>query len=181
MTDTNQTGVTYTTTLPLSWREEGTIAPGKIEQWQHANISLLHALATIEAIPGDREKELGPAAKAYEQLEAKVGVMLEMLGRLLAERMETPPEHSIILRANSLEWLDTSAPEAGREIVIFLYLSPKLPQPLTLTASVQSCTLEGDSTRVQCVLTHLNAELTDWLERTVFRYHRRAVHQMQAH
>lgn len=181
MTDTKQTGIAYIATLPLSWREAGTIAPGKIEHWQHANISLLHALATVEAMPGDREKELGPAAKAYEQLEAKVDVMLEMLGRLLAERMETPPEHPIILRANSLEWLDTNAPEPGREIVICLYLSPKLPQPLTLTASVQSCAQEGDSTRVHSAFTHLNAELTDWLERTVFRYHRRAVHHMQAH
>lgn len=178
---TNQTGVAYTTTLPLSWREAVNIAPGETERWQHANISLLHALATVEAMPADREKELGLAAKAYERLETKVDVMLDMLGRLLAERIEIPPEHLIILRANGLEWLDMNAPETGSEIVICLYLSPKLPQPLTLTASVQSCAQEGDSTRVQCVFTHLNAEITEWLERTVFRYHRRSVHHMQAH
>lgn len=181
MTDTKQTGVSYTATLPLSWHEAGTIAPGKIEHWQHANIALLHALATIEVVPTDREKELGPAAKAYERLEAKVDVMLDMLGRLLAERIETPPEHPITLRANGLEWLDTTAPVPGREIVICLYLSPKLPQSLTLIANVQSCVQEGGSTRVQCVFTHLNTELTEWLERTVFRYHRRAVHHMQSH
>jgi hypothetical protein len=80
-----------------------------------------------------------------------------------------------------LEWLDTNAPEPGREIIIYLYLSPKLPQPLTLTAIVQSCVAEGDTSRVQATFSHLNTELTDWLERTVFRYHRRAIHQMQAH
>lgn len=181
MTDTKHNGVSYTATLPLSWREASAITPGKIEHWQHANITLLHTLATVEAMPGDREKELGPAAKAYERLEAKVDVMLDMLGQLLAERTETPPEHPLTLRANGLEWLDTNAPETGIEVVVSLYLSPKLPQPLTLTASVQSCVQEGDSTRVQSAFTHLNAELTEWLERTVFRYHRRAVHHMQAH
>lgn len=181
MKATKKTGVSYTTTLPLSWREAGSLAPGKIEHWQHANISLLHALAMVEAMPGDWEKELGLAAKAYERLEAKVDVMLDMLGRLLAERIETPPEHLLILRANGLEWLDTNPPEPGREIIIYLYLSPKLPQPLTLTAIVQSCVAEGDTSRVQTTFSHLNTELTDWLERTVFRYHRRAIHQMQAH
>ncbi len=181
MTTRKFPGVSYTTTLPLSWRDAGSIAPSKIEHWQHTNLALLHALATIESIPGDRENELGPAAKAYERLEAKVDVMLDMLGRLLAERIEIPPEHALTLRADGLEWLDRSAPAAGSEVVISLYLSPKLPQPLSLTASVQSCTQEDDATRVHCVFTHLNAELTDWLERTVFRYHRRAVHQMQAH
>ena len=180
MKDTKQAGVSYTATLPLSWYEAGTMASGKIEHWQHVNISLLHALATVEAMAGDREKELGLAAKAYERLEAKVDVMLDMLGRLLAERTETPPEHPLTLWANGLDWLDKNVPEVGHEIVICLYLSQKLPQPLMLTASVQSCVQEGDSTRVQCVFTHLNAELTEWLERTVFRYHRRAVHHMQA-
>lgn len=177
MTQNEAPGVAYSALLPLVWQPADSLAPAQLSAWQQSNIDLLRALATIETVAGDREKELGAAGKAYERLEAKLDVVLDMLSLLLAERRELPPQQQLILRASGLEWYTEQAPAASDAGLLTLYLSPKLPQPLILSARIVACTPAGTGQRVQAEFTHLSEELSDWLERTVFRYHRRAVQQ----
>ena len=133
-----QPGVCYSATLPLSWSLAKDVTPTQLDYWRHANVSMLRALAHIESLPGDLEKDLGTAAKAYERLEAKLDVVMDMLGRLLAQGLVQPAPHSLTLWPDAVAWLDHAAPALRSEIQIALYLSPKLPQPLNLMAHVDS-------------------------------------------
>lgn len=178
---TNQSepqGVFYAAELPLSWIALSRLQPVQAEQWQHDAVALLRALAVIEAPVAEAERDVSSiAGKAMERLEAKVDMALNLMIQLVRQQHELPESHPVILRAGTVEWTDTAAPEAGQLILISLHLSPKLPQPLLIPATVAAVTHRENGARVQAKFTHMNPDMEEWLERTLFRFHRRSIQQ----
>ncbi len=166
-------GVAFQADHPFSWDPLPETAPHEVAAWMHTNTVLLRALATLEAAipPTEPDADLpGPASRALERLEAKTDLVLELLGVLLCSRAEALPPRPATLSATSLEWDDSAGPENGSLILIRLAISPALPHPLRLPARV-----ERQGTTVRASFAHLTDEALDWLERTVFRRHRRQI------
>ncbi len=178
---TNQSepqGVFHAADLPLSWTPLGQTQPAQMEQWQQQDIALLRALSVIEMPVSELDRDTASAAgKAMERLEAKLDLTLSLMMQLAREQIGLPPCCAAILRAGSVEWIDQSAPEPGQMLLISLHISPKLPQPLTLPASVTATEVREQGIRVTADFIHLNEELAEWLERTLFRFHRRRIQQ----
>lgn len=167
-------GISFQADLPLEWRPLGDAERGAAEIWMHANVVLLRALSTIEAQPSvtDYESEPGsPTGRVLERLEAKVDLALTLLGRLLGQEQPAPRPVSLTLSAQAVEWKSDSLPPAGSPVLITLHISPRLPQPLRLAAIVK----RSGQGSAEAVFTRLEGEMQDWLERTVFRQHRRHI------
>lgn len=159
----------------------GQCQTAQAEQWQHQGVALLRALSVIEMPVSELDRDTASAAgKAMERLEAKLDLTLSLMMQLAREQIGLPPARAVILRADSAEWIDQSAPEAGQMLLISLHISPKLPQPLTLPARVTATEQRDQGTRVKADFIQLNEELADWLERTLFRFHRRSIQQGHA-
>lgn len=179
---TNQSepqGVFYAAELPLSWTAISHLQPVQAEQWQHNAVTLLRALAVIETPVAEADRDTSSVTgKCMERLEAKLDLALNMMMQLTRQLAELPTPHPVILRASTVEWTGGSVPESGQLILISLHLSPKLPQALLLPATVATveCSANG-STTVMAKFSHLNQEAEDWLERTLFRFHRRSIQQ----
>lgn len=174
-------GVAYAAELPLHWAPLHSVQPAQAEQWLHQTAALLRALAVIETPLSDSERDLSsPHGKAMERLEAKLDLALSLMMQLAREQTELPAPHPAVLRARSLEWSGEPAPEPGSLIVIFLHVSPKLPHALTLPAQVIAVEPRDGGVRIRANFTHLNQEVEEWLERTVFRFHRRAIQQQHS-
>ncbi len=178
---TNQSepqGVYYAADLPLSWAALNHLSPAQTEQWQHDAVALLRTLAVFETPVAEADRDLASAAgKSMERLEAKLDLALNMIMQLARQQTELPTPHPVILRADTVEWSDAAAPQAGQSILISLHLSPRLPQPLLVPATVTMLQSMENGTRVQAKFTHLNQEMEEWLERTLFRFHRRSIQQ----
>lgn len=174
---TEQDGIFFEGTLPLSWSPITRPIPAfTLDEWMHTNVAILRALSTMEAVPTDKENELGTvAAKAIERLEAKIDLSLNLLASLLAQKIDFPEAVTTKLSANGIEWLSSEAPALGTDIVLSLYLSHKIPQQLVFPAKVTHAEMTPEGQRTRAVFLDLDEEMKDWLERTVFRYHRRAI------
>jgi hypothetical protein len=160
--------------LPLAWRPLPAATPRAVENWMHTNAVLLRALATLETQPpaSDYENETGNAlGRVLERLEAKTDLALSLLGRLLDANGAAAEPRPVRLGALGIEWPAGGDIAPGTPLLVSLHLSPRLPYPLELPVSVQHCA----NGNVQAAFTHLDDETRDWLERTVFRYHRRAI------
>lgn len=174
-----QDGVFLEGKLPLSWVAASGFDAGQLERWMHANAALLRALAVLDSSAAETERDAPtPAGKAIERLEAKTDLTLALVIQLLGQQTVLPPAHATILRADSIEWLTEQPPSDGGTIAVSLYLSPKLPLPLVLPASVTTVAGTPAGTRVRARLSGLDEDVQDWLERTLFRHHRRAVQKM---
>lgn len=172
-------GVFYAANLPLGWTTLGSTQPAQNEQWQYAGAALLRALAVLETPVPEAERDISSASgKAMERLEAKLDLTLSLMTQLALLQAELPPLHHVVLRANSLEWLGEKVPAEQQRILLSLHISPKLPQPLILPATVTGVALQDNGvSRVRADFAGLSEEMEEWLERTVFRFHRRGIQQ----
>lgn len=173
-----QDGVSFHATLPLIWRTKSAPSDDEITVWMYDNVTLLRALATIEAFQPENEVESATGTgKALQRLEFKIDLTLNLMAKLLTQSIVLPPAHPVFLSADGMEWIcGEHTPMQGEDILISTFISPKLPQPLVLPAKVAAVRKEECGTRIYATFTHLNEEARDWLSRTVFRNHRRAIH-----
>lgn len=175
----SQDGVSYFTVIPLSWRTEAEASDDDVAVWMHGNVTLLRALATIEAMQPEIEGDAGSAvSKVLERLEFKIDLTLNLVAKLLTQHAVLPAACPVFVSTEGMEWICKEAATVGDDIVISAYISPKLPQPLILPAKIKAVQQEPGGTRVYATFTHLSEEAQDWISRTVFRYHRRAVQQL---
>lgn len=171
-------GIFYAADLPLNWTTLSDHQPMQTEQWQHEAVALLRALAVIEAPIAEADRDISSAAgKAMERLEAKVDMALSLIMQLAHQQRKLPEAHPVILRANSVEWTDASAPDKDQFILLSLYLSPRLPQPLLLPATVAAVAHHENGAHIRAKFIALDQEMEEWLERTLFRFHRRSIQQ----
>jgi hypothetical protein len=169
--DTNHPdGVACQLHLPMQWQAAGGLPPPQLERLMQVNAALLHTHAFLDTpAPAD-------AAAPTARLEAKVDLALALLGKLLDASAALPPAQPLTLSAHAAEWLNPSDPGAAPSILLSLWLSPQLPQPLTLPAHIRSASKEGGLWRVRAEFHDLSESVQEYLTRTVFRYHRRALH-----
>ena len=167
---TSENGFGYQAKLPLSWQKVEQFSDVDLDRWMHANAVFLRALAVLET-------PLPEADKAMERLEAKVDLSLFLLTQLLSQHTPMPSPRPLSLNAQNMEWTDDQSPEVESCVLARLYLSPRLPQPLILPLTVLSISTMESGFRIHACLSHLSEEVQDWLERTLFRYHRRAIQQ----
>jgi hypothetical protein len=172
----SQEGVSYFTIMPLSWRLEAEPSADDIAVWMYGDVTLLRALATIESMQSELDGEMGSGVgKVLERLEFKIDLTLSLVAKLLTQNASQPTTCPAFVSAEGMEWISKEAATEGDDIIISAYLSPKLPQPLLLPAKIKAVQQEPGGTRIYATFTHLSEEAQDWLSRTVFRYHRRAI------
>lgn len=172
-------GVFYAADLPLSWTLLSRLQPAQSEQWQYDGAALLRALAVLETPVTEMERDTSSASgKAMERLEAKLDLALSLMTQLARQQAEYPPLHRVVLRARTLEWLGETVPSAQQLVLVSLHISPKLPHALILPATVTGVEPQDNgASRVQAEFADLSEEMEDWLERTLFRFHRRSIQQ----
>lgn len=177
MIEESSSGVRLSAQLPLTWRETANILSSyERDKCMHSNVKLMQLLALIEGTPPITELEFEPGViSALERLEGKIDLALELLTRLIAHQFPLPPSVPVVLGAAWIEWDTVFVPAQQQNIEISLYLSPKLTQPLLLPARVAWTREANGGFRVHADFFELTAETQEWLERTLFRYHRRAI------
>ncbi|MFC4161563.1 PilZ domain-containing protein [Chitinimonas lacunae] len=159
--------------LPLSW------LPSATPTLAGDAITLLRALAIIDQLPVRHDDEQD---ERWRELEARVDLCLLMLGRLLARDGAAPESTTTALSGSQVSWLSADPPAPGSVGVLALYLSQALPLPLYLDARVTevAAVVEG-RWQVEAQFLIEAEELQDWLDKTVFRYHRREISQRKKH
>ncbi|MFM9913527.1 MAG: PilZ domain-containing protein [Methylophilaceae bacterium] len=169
-------GIALEAVLPLSWAMRQIMSQANIEVQRQSNISLLRSLASIEAMAPERELEDEATQKALERMESKLDIVMLLLAKLAGASGLLPTEKPIALKVDSLTWLEhENAPTVGQSVLVSVYLNPRLPQPLLLSAQVRDLQTKHDGTHVEVTLEDTGDELQEWLTRTIFRYHRRQV------
>jgi hypothetical protein len=158
--------------LPLEWQPKSNLTQGNIELQKQGNLALLRALSSIEVTTPERDAHAEAIEKSIERVESKLDVLLLLVARMASGSIVLPAEKPVTLDTRHLAWDESgSLPTVGSALLVNLYLNPRLPQPLQLVVKVESIA----GTQVVAVLEPLGDDLEEWLTRTIFRYHRRAL------
>ena len=169
---TTKAGLEYRALLPLAW-QDGQPSPQQISDWMRENVTALHAIAALEGPTHERELDRTAGVDyTAARLEAKMDLLMQWVGKLLLAQHPLPPATEVLLGAKSISWKCPIALKPGQFGVLSIYLAPRLPMPLIFPVQIQTCA----AGQAQAQLLHMSEEAQDSLDRTLFRYHRRALH-----
>ncbi|PHV13110.1 PilZ domain-containing protein [Chitinimonas sp. BJB300] len=139
-------------------------------------VLLLRVLALLEAVPSNYNEDDSAETLRWQGLEARVDLCLLLLGQLLLRDGVLPQVCAIELSGEGACWTHPQLLRVGERGTLALYLSPRIPQPLLLPASLTDVQAkEGGSCLVQAKFELGDIELQDWLDKTIFRRHRREI------
>lgn len=172
-------GVYYQNEMPVGWQVGMPPSATILHEWMHANAVALSALANMEIQSSTRETEFGnDLEKKLNRVEAKLDLALNLLSSLIARKTPKPESYPVTLSAAAIEWVSRDATPTAGNIIVALFIDPRLPQPLMLPAAVRESVTTNSGTRTTADFTHLSEEVEESLERTVFRNHRRHIQSM---
>lgn len=122
--------------------------------------------------PGDERDESAPELARIEQ---RLNLVIELLGQVLSRSLDLPAVAPCLLSREIFEWSDQQAPAAGEWVRLAVFLHAHYPKPLVLFGQVTQVVPRAGTSRVTVQLAQLDPPVGDWLDRLIFRAHRRRV------
>lgn len=138
------------------------------------NLLLIRVLALMDVLSADPNAD-DEAAIHRLAIEARLDLCLMLLGRLLAQQQPLPASRRVMLSGEDASWLHEAPLPVGEVGGLALYLIPNVPEPLRLPARVSACIQKETGWQVTVAFCIDDPLLQDWLDKTVFRRHRREI------
>ncbi len=172
-------GLSYEDIMPLEWRRLGTEPDHTyLAHLNEANEDTLRMLAIMDERSVEKNEEGTTLAAEIIRLETKVNLLLDMVGQILTNHLLLPDQIPVRLGASGVEFAHTKPPKVDDRIVITLYLHQRYPRPLEIAGHVVSVDDTGQGAYwVKARFEGLSTSVEDWLEKFIFRRHRRLIAQ----
>lgn len=151
--------------MPLRWNARQEPASDmELQGINQANSSLFQALAVIDESALPDLQDHGALGQELMRLDAKLNLILSMVGQLLSQQSDLPPPSELVLTASSLRLPGMEVPDGAGLAEVYLHPGIAMPLVLPVTFTGGSGLIHG-----------LAADVQNALERYLFRQHRRAV------
>jgi hypothetical protein len=169
-------GLSFEASLPFAWRVLDAVPDAAhLAYWNEYNEAALRSMAALDEYTNQPPEEYTTQGHDLARLEFKVNLMLDLIGQLLAQQMLLPDAVWLKVGARGIEWASPQAPALGEPLLLQLYLTPSYPRPLELPATVVKCDTLTVGARCTAVFVGCSELVQDWLEKLIFRHHRRRV------
>lgn len=161
--------------LPLAYKVVDALPEGNHHlSLQMSNEETLHAIMMVEDAPKENLDDNSAEAQDILRLEYKVNIMFDLLAGLYQREIELPISTDVVLRSDALQWQSTDSIPVGSSVMVDLHISRKYPKPITLPGTITAA--KDENGLLTMTFDDLVGERTrDWIDKFIFRYHRRAV------
>lgn len=167
-------------TAPLPFKTEPLPDENMIAVWNNTNSTLLRAFYYLDTIELASETKEQPSVldKTIERLEAKVDLSMQLMSMLVYQQTALPAPQTVSFFADRLCWqTDNRAFSLGQSLILTVYISGKIPLPLTLASKIIKINpIDAQNCEITAQFIGLDENTQDWLDRTIFRFHRREIY-----
>jgi len=169
--------LTIDATVPVSISESGSAPEAS---------TTLQVLRALNLLTLGHRSELAEAQNPdaghdIARLEAKIDMLIAMVGALVTDHSGLPAPRPVRFNAESLEVNLDRAFAIGARVVVALYPNPDLPRPLILPGTVDgACQRDDGSHDITLTYSVDNPQLRDEFERYVFLCHRQSLGRQAA-
>ena len=174
----SETGPVYSDTVPLKWKVlKDTPDAAHLVQMNESTEEILRIFYVLDEYHAEPEDEHNPLAQELKRIDFKVNLVLDLVGQILSNSLSIPAPVDMQLSAQGIAWLNTKAPDVGDLIHMEIYLKPKFPRPINMYARVKSTDPVQTNLRIEAHFEYMSEQVSNWLEKIVFRQHRRMIAQ----
>lgn len=112
-----------------------------------------------------------------QRLEQRLNLVIDLLAQVLSRDLQLPLPVQCELSRDAVEWAGESLPAVGAFVKLSLFLNPNYPRPLIVYGRVEHLDNQADRRAARVVLSGLPETVGEWLDRLIFRDHRRRIAQ----
>ena len=170
--------VSFRTELPLCWQgSQPQLDEGQLAGLNERNLALLRAVNALEDHHGEGAEGGQLPAPEIHRLEAKLDLLLTLVGQLRMSSQLLPPSVSIQLAAAGVAWWphEAVAAEVDDTGLLEIYLGAYVAQPLSLPVRILVHEIRDEREVVLAGFEDLSQQVAEALDKFVFRHHRRAI------
>lgn len=168
--------------FPLHWER---VSPTQLEQERDSvrdsNETTLRNYYLLDERTQEPADDRDESAPELVRIEQRLNLVIELLGQVLSHSLNLPSAAPCLLSRKSFEWSASVAPSPGECVRLALFLHAHYPKPLVLFGQVTQVVRNADTSRVTVQLAQLSESVGDWLDRLIFRAHRRRVALTRRH
>lgn len=177
----------YIDEVALSWEVLATdLTEIELAHDNESNENLLKVTGSFAEHIADSE-EFAELIPEFVRLDQKLNLVLEFLGVLLTRDLDLPGKRLVNMspKGISISLQDAELiPKPGTLVEICLYIQPDLPKPLKLIGEVVDTMTGSDAEHgppaMNILFTGVSLTVEEWIEKFIFRHHRRFVAQQRS-
>ncbi|MFP4209582.1 MAG: PilZ domain-containing protein [Wenzhouxiangella sp.] len=175
--------IDYEDRLVVAWEADEAADERDMERLESSNLAVLQGVSAVEEGVSHRLREEQPELyQEIERLNARLDLLVDMVGRLLAEHREQAPARRVRLAVEKMTFVAQPGEAApGQRGRLCLHLHASVPEPLRLPGQLVSEHLDEAGRRwVDFQPFAMSGRLRDALGQLVFRHHRRMIAEQRS-
>lgn len=165
--------------LPVGWSPVENDPPeADLVGLSESNATLLRLFTILDEYASEPVDGNQDMQQAFARLDAKLSLVLELVGEVLARQLELPPPSQLALSELGVQWIESSPktlPAPGQRAYVDLYLKPDFPRPLRFFTQLAVNGRTERGVRFVARFRGLSEEVRDGLAKLIFRHHRRMI------
>lgn len=153
--------------LPAAWRPALSFSANELASFNDNNLTLFNALSLMDMSHTTESEDNSSLHADFVRLETKLGLMMSMLSRLMAQHQLVPSLAQVTIADRYARWHQDAPWQVGDVGVLELYIDVTVAVPLQLPAKINA---EGEA-----IYEGLSTACLNGLEKFLFRQHRRSI------
>jgi hypothetical protein len=169
-------GLSYSDNISVAWRPvDYPLDKTHLARVNASNEEFLRAVSVIDdGVAKEAPEVAGPVGQEISRLDLKVNILLDLVSTLIYHQLDIPETSPVRVSPAGVAWRG-NVPEPGSKIFLELYIQRGLPKPLCCYGEVVSTADEYAAGKARVRFVGLTGAALSWLEKLIFRHHRREV------
>ncbi|APZ42999.1 PilZ domain-containing protein [Acidihalobacter ferrooxydans] len=172
--------IVYRGRLPLMWTSaQAEPTQADLATMNETNATLLKVFLALDEMPTESADGNSELQQAYFRLDAKLNLLLDLIGEMLTRQKALPAVHDFALSELGLVWFEKNAQtrpaEGGENAYVELYLKPDFPRPVRFFTRLGIKAASDQGVQLAGRFSGMSEEVRDALAKLIFRQHRRMV------
>lgn len=169
-------GLVYEDNLAVSWQpRDGQPDPLHLALVCESNEAFLRAVSAFGEFAKEASEDSSELMQELVRLDLKLNLILDLVGQVVYKQLDIPGFSAVKLYSRGIEWRGGNVPEPGKAVAVQIFIQRGVPKPLSFYGDVVSSDAEYRQGIAKVAFFGVSQAVEDWLEKFIFRQHRRAV------
>ena len=169
-------GLSFTDNISLAWKlVDHALDENHLALVNESNEAFLRAVTAIGEFARDVSDDEPDISQEMARLDAKLNLLLDLVSQLIYAQLEIPQITRVTLSSSDIEWRGDHVPQPGATVFLQVYIQRGTPKPLCFYGTVTSTAQECAAGRARVRYLGLCGSAQAWLDKLIFRHHRREV------
>ncbi|MEZ5569422.1 MAG: PilZ domain-containing protein [Halioglobus sp.] len=169
-------GLAFTDDISIAWRPvEQVPDEARLAIVNESNESFLRAVSVIGAFPGEFSEEEMASSQEVARLDLKINLLLDLVSQLIYQQSNVPARRTVTISTSEISWRDDTPPALGDTVFMQVYIQHGTPKPLSVYGRVVAVQDDNPHSSNRVRYLGLSPSAQSWLDKLIFRHHRREV------